>query len=61
MALDKVYLEGAETVKVKPTGNDSGLIIYSNTIKISSKWLDTNENIINQRKKLVKEQVYHMV
>ena len=61
MALDKVDLEGAETVKVKPTGNDSGFIIYSNTIKISSKWLDTNENIINQRKKLVKEQVYHMV
>ena len=32
IALDKVDLECAETVKSKPTGNDSGFIPYSNII-----------------------------
>ena len=37
--LDKVDLECAETVKAKPTGNDSGFVTYSNTINFSGKWL----------------------
>ena len=57
MALDKVDLEFEETVKVKPTGNDSGFIAYSNTINFASKWLDTSGYIINQLNVLVKEQV----
>ena len=57
MALDKVDLEFEETVKVKPTGNDSGFITYSNTINFASKWLDTSGYIINQLNILVKEQV----
>ena len=57
MALDKVDLEFEETVKVKPTGNDSGFITYSNTINFASKWLDTSGYILNQLNILVKEQV----
>ena len=37
--LYKVNLEFAESVKDKPTRDDSGLIIYSNTINFAIKWL----------------------
>ena len=37
ISLDKVDLECAETVKAKPTGNDSGFITYSSTINFASK------------------------
>ena len=57
MELDKVDLEFEETVKVKPTGNDSGFINYSNTINFASKWLDNSGYLINQWQRLVKEQV----
>ena len=51
ISLYKVYLEYAETVKDKHTGNDSGFITYSNTINIASKWLDNSDYLIT----LVKE------
>ena len=37
IALYKVDLEYTETVKAKPTGNDSVFIAYSNTINFASK------------------------
>ena len=37
ISLDKVEFECAETVKAKPTRNDSGFITYSNTINFASK------------------------
>ena len=48
MALDKVDLEFEETFKVKPTGNDSGFITYSNTINFASKWLENSGYTITQ-------------
>ena len=42
IALDKVDLECAGTVKNKPTGNASGFITYLNTIKFSTKLLYNN-------------------
>ena len=42
IALYKVYLECAETVKSKPTGNDSCFINFSNTINSASIWLDNS-------------------
>ena len=52
--LDKVDLECAETVRAKPTGNDSGSIVYSKTINFSGIWLDNSGYLITQWKKLVK-------
>ena len=46
---------GSETVKAKPTGNDSGFITYSKKINFVSKWLDKSVYLITQFKKLVKE------
>ena len=46
--MDKIDLECAETVKAKPTVNDSGFIAYSNTINFSSKWLDKSVYLITQ-------------
>ena len=40
IALDKVDLEFSETVKAKPTKNNSGFITYSNTISFSSNFLE---------------------
>ena len=38
----------AETVKDKPTGNDSGFITSSNTINISGIWLENSGYLITQ-------------
>ena len=38
LALDKVDLVCAETIKAKPTVNNSGFITYSNQIYFSSIW-----------------------
>ena len=46
IALDKVDLECAETVKSKPAGNDSDFITYSNTINFASKWSDKSGYLI---------------
>ena len=56
IALDKIDLDCAETVKAKPIGNGSVFITYSNTIKFSVKYLDNSGYIINQRQNNVKEQ-----
>ena len=48
IALDKVDLVCAETVKAKPTVNDSGVITYSNTIYFSGIWLDNSGYLITQ-------------
>ena len=60
IALNKVNLDFAETVKAKPTRNDLGFITYSNTINFQvnglNQWLSNNsmENIC-------KRTGYHMV
>ena len=48
ISIDKVDLECAETVKSKPTKNDSGFINYSSTIIFSGIWLDNSGYIIIQ-------------
>ena len=54
ITLDKVDLDYSETVKARPTVNDSGFITYSNTIIFSSKWLDNSGYLITQWKKMEK-------
>ena len=54
IALDKVNLDFAATVKSKPTGNDSVFIAYSNTINFLSKWLDNSGYLITQWEKMGK-------
>ena len=51
IALEKVNLDCSETVKSKPTRNDSGFIISSNTINFDSKWLYNSGYLLNQCKK----------
>ena len=46
--LGNVDLEFAETVKGKPTRNDSGFITYSKTISISGIWLDKSGCLITR-------------
>ena len=53
-ALDKFDLERADTIKAKPTLNDSGFITYSNTIKLSIKFFESSGYLITQLQKLVK-------
>ena len=48
IALDKVDLDCAETVKDKTTINDSGFITYSNTTNFSGKWLNDIGYLITQ-------------
>ena len=60
ITLDKVDLEFAQTIKYKPTANDSYFITYSNIINFSSKWLDTSGYLITQCK-IGKITGYHMV
>ena len=45
-----------ETVKAKPTENDSGFIIFPNKIQFSVIWLDSSGYLINQQILFVKEQ-----
>ena len=59
--MDKVNPECAETVKAKPTGNNSGFITYSNTINVATKWLDRSGYLIIQWRKIGKKTGYHMV
>ena len=56
IALYKVDLDFAATVKAKPTGNDSGFITYSNKINVTSKLLNNSVCLITQWHKLSKEQ-----
>ena len=48
IALDKVDLVCEETVKVKPTRNNSGFITYPNTIYVDVIWLDKCSYLITQ-------------
>ena len=57
VALDKVELVCEETVKSKPTGNDSGFIIYLNPIYSSVIWLENSGYLIIQLKKIVKNRL----
>ena len=50
IVLDKVDLVCIETIESKTTGNNSGFIIYSNTINVSSIWLDKSFYLITQPK-----------
>ena len=54
ISLDKVDLVCEETVKNKPTRNDSGFITYSNTIYFYGIWLDNSVYLITQWKKNAK-------
>ena len=54
ITLDKFDLYYKETVKAKPTGNDSVFITHSNTINFASKWLDNSGYLITQWKRFVK-------
>ena len=48
IVLNKVDLVCVKTVKAKPTGNNSGLITYSNTIYFDVIWLDNCGYLITQ-------------
>ena len=54
IALDKVDLVCVETVKDKPTGNDSGFITYSITICFLGIQLDNIGYLITQWEKTIK-------
>ena len=49
IVLDKVDQVCEETVRAKPTGNDSGFITYSKNIYISGIWLYNSGYIITQQ------------
>ena len=49
IVLDKIDIDCTENIKAEPTVDDSGFIIYSNTIKFSGKWLDNSGYLINKR------------
>ena len=46
MSLDKDDPYFEETIKDKPTVNDSGFVNYSNTITFASKWFKNSDYII---------------
>ena len=50
IALDKVGLVCAETVKAKPTGNNSGYTTYANTISYYGIWLDNSGYLTSLQK-----------
>ena len=56
IALNKIDLDCAETVKSKPTGNGSGFITYSKKINVYGIWLDKIGYLITQWQHFVKEQ-----
>ena len=56
ISLDKFVFYCAETVKAKPTGNDSCFITYSKIINFACKWLDKSGYLNTQCTKFVKEQ-----
>ena len=60
IALDKIDLDCAETVKAKPIGNGSVFITYSNTINVDSEYLDNIGYLINKLF-FCKRTGYHMV
>ena len=56
IVLDKFNLECSDTVKSKPTRNDSVFIHYSNTINLASICLDNSGYLINQWQKNCEKQ-----
>ena len=52
IALDKIDLAYAETVKYKPTGNDSGFITYSNTMYFYDVCLNNSGYLITKWQKM---------
>ena len=56
MSLDKDDPYFEETIKDKPTVNDSGFVNYSNTITFASKWFKNSDYIITECQTLVIKQ-----